>query len=136
MKGNQEFKTLKAVLFWHQALSSLFIITLCEESHRIYGRVEASKTLTNRPDEGGCSGHFHSGGKSVSLCSSSCGNKYSDRVHYIIRYHRSMLHLKRSKVALNISAPLKILKDSAFTESAISLRASLIVSSAYQTQPH
>lgn len=56
------------------------------------------------------------------------GNMYSDRVHYIITYHRSMLHLKRSKVALNVSPPLKILKDSAFTDSAISLRASLIVS--------
>lgn len=53
---------------------------------------------------------------------------YSDRVHYTIRYHRGTLHLRRSKVALNVSAPPKILKDCAFTDSAIGLRASPIVS--------
>lgn len=106
-------------------LSSLSIITLCEESLCIYGRVEASKALTNRLDEGGCSGHFHSGSESVSPPHSR--NMYSDHVHYIVRYHRSSLRLQSSKVVLNVSGLLKIM-ESVFNNLAISLRASLIVS--------
>lgn len=46
---------------------------------------------------------------------------YSDHVHYIIRDHWSMLQLQQPKVVFNVPAPLKILIDSVFNNSAISL---------------
>lgn len=46
---------------------------------------------------------------------------YSDHVRYIIRYHLSMLYMRRSKVVFGVSAPLKILIDSLFNNLAISL---------------
>lgn len=55
------------------------------------------------------------------------GNMYSDHVYYIIRYHRSMLHLQCSKAVLNVSTPLKTLIDSVFNNLSIRLRASLPV---------
>lgn len=42
------------------------------------------------------------------------GNMYSDHVHYIIRYHRGMLHLQHFKVAFNVSATLKNLDRFSF----------------------
>lgn len=87
-KGKQEFKRDVAKSIYRQQLwsqfycgvrlrlSSLSIITPREQSYRIYGQVEASKALTNGPDEGRRSRHFNSGGKSVSPFFSSSWGKY------------------------------------------------------------
>ena len=113
-KIKQADATLKAALFCCEAQAFLIIhhksknhVAFIEEwrHQRLTGLMredaadtcilEASRTPSFRPAE---------------------GNMYSDHVHYIIRSHRSVLHFKHSKVAWNVTAALKILINSHFTD--------------------